>query len=184
MEIRTESKNRMNRWHIVFLTILIAGGGWVWLSQVPATANDEAERSPQPAVGYPAPDFTLTALDGETYTLSELRGTPVVLNFWATWCDPCRREMPALQATAEQYAGRALILGVDQGEPEHIVAPFVEEYGVTFPILMDTNLAVGNLYNLRGMPTTYFIDAGGVIRHLWAGEMNRITLAEGIEKSR
>jgi cytochrome c biogenesis protein CcmG/thiol:disulfide interchange protein DsbE len=169
----------MNRWHLTFLAILVVGGAWVWISRVPEVAR-ATDRGPQPAIGYPAPDFTLTTLDGQTITLTELRGTPVVLNFWATWCDPCRREMPALQATAEQFAGQALILGIDQGEGEQVVAPFVEQYGITFPILLDQDFTVGNLYNIRGMPTTFFIDGGGTIRHVWAGEMNRITLAEGI----
>jgi thiol-disulfide isomerase/thioredoxin len=107
-----------------------------------------------------------------------------VINFWATWCDPCRREMPALQATADHYADEVVVLGIDQGEAPATVAAFVAEYGLTYPILLDDDFTVGNGYNLRGMPTTFFIDAEGVIRHLWVGEMNRITLAEGIAKIR
>jgi cytochrome c biogenesis protein CcmG, thiol:disulfide interchange protein DsbE len=170
---------RPNRWHFLFLTLLIGGSAWVWISRVPATALT-LERSPQPAIGYPAPDFTQTTLAGETISLAGLRGTPVVLNFWATWCDPCRREMPALQATAEQFDGQVLILGIDQGEAAPTVAAFIEEYGLTYPILLDEAFTVGDLYNVRGMPTTFFIDGDGIIRHLWVGEMNRITLAEGI----
>lgn len=176
-------QNIMNRWHLTFLAILLLGSAWVWMSRVAEVAL-ATDRSPQPAIGYPAPDFTLTTLDGQAITLSELRGTPVVINFWATWCDPCRREMPALQATAEQFAGQVLILGIDQGEGEQVVAPFVEQYGITFPILLDQDFAVGNLYNIRGMPTTFFIDGDGAIRHLWVGEMNRITLAEGVAQIR
>jgi cytochrome c biogenesis protein CcmG/thiol:disulfide interchange protein DsbE len=170
---------QINRWHFTFLAVLIFGSIWVWVSRAPVTAQIDV-RAPQPAIGYPAPDFSLATLDGETVTLSELRGRPVVLNFWATWCDPCRREMPALQATAELFADEVIILGIDEGESASVVKNFVTEYGITYPILLDENFATGDRFNVRGMPTTFFIDGEGIIRHLWIGEMNRITLAEGI----
>jgi peroxiredoxin len=169
----------MNRWHLIFLVILIFGSGWLWVSRVPLTAQTYTS-GPQPAIGYAAPDFTLSTLDGKTLSLSELRGTPVVLNFWATWCEPCQRELPALQATAERYADEVQIIGVDQGEPAEIVQTFVDQFGLSYPIAMDADFQVGDQYNLMGMPTTFFIDGDGVIRHLWVGEMNSITLAEGI----
>ena len=171
----------MNRWHLAWLVILVLGVAWVWESRAPVTAQS-SDRSPQPAIGYQAPDFTLSTLSGETISLAELRGKPVVLNFWATWCDPCRREMPALQATADQYAGDVVILGLDQGEKAATVKDFIEEFGLTYPVLMDEKFAVSDSYNVQGLPTTFFIDREGVIRHLWMGEMNRITLAEGIAK--
>jgi cytochrome c biogenesis protein CcmG, thiol:disulfide interchange protein DsbE len=171
----------MNRWHIIFFTILILGGGWLWVSRVPPTVQ-AANPGPQPAVGYAAPDFTLTTLDGEPLNLAALRGTPVVLNFWATWCEPCQRELPALQATAERYADDVLIIGIDEGEAAPTVQAFVDQFGLTYPIALDPQFDVGDQYNVRGMPTTFFIDGDGVIRHLWMGEMNSITLAEGIGK--
>jgi cytochrome c biogenesis protein CcmG/thiol:disulfide interchange protein DsbE len=173
----------MNRWHYIFLTTLLFGSAWVWYSRGPVTAV-VVGRGPQPAVDYPAPDFALTTLAGEQISLAHLRGQPVVLNFWATWCDPCRREMPALQATADLYADKVIVLGVDQGEPAALVRTFVEEYGLTYPILLDAQFAVSQQYNIRGLPTTFFIDADGIVRFLWVGEMNRITLAEGIAKIR
>lgn len=168
----------MNRWYALFLVVLIGGSGWLWASRAPL----EAQPMPgeDPAIGLTAPDFELTTLDGETLRLSELRGTPVVLNFWATWCGPCRRELPALQTAAERYDGRVVILGVDQGETPDTVQPYVDELGLTFAIPMDEDMQVGARYNVRGLPTTYFVDADGVIRHVWLGEMNSITLAEGI----
>ena len=139
-------------------------------------------RIPEPAIGYVAPDFALTTLEGEEFSLREMRGTPVVLNFWATWCGPCRRELPALQAAAERYDGEVLIVGVDQGEAAATVQSFVDELGLTFPIPMDADMDVAQEYNVKGMPTTFFVDADGVIRHIWTGEMNSVTLAEGIAK--
>lgn len=169
----------MNRWYLFFVAILLAGSFWVWQSRVPARSVALA-RQPQPAVGFGAPEFTLPNTEGQQIRLSALRGTPVVINFWATWCVPCRREMPALQATAEHYVGRVTILGIDQGENAELVQEFLDEFGVTYPILLDTDFSVGEQYHVRGMPTTFFIDGDGIIRHVWVGEMNRITLAEGI----
>jgi cytochrome c biogenesis protein CcmG, thiol:disulfide interchange protein DsbE len=170
----------MNRWYVVFLLVLIGGSGWLWASRPPLEV--QALTGVDPAVGLTAPDFELATLDGGTVQLSDLRGTPVVLNFWATWCGPCRRELPSLQTAAESYAGRVVILGIDQGEAPEVVQTYVDELGLTFPIPMDTDMAVGARYNVRGLPTTYFVDAQGVIRHVWLGEMNSITLAEGIAK--
>jgi cytochrome c biogenesis protein CcmG, thiol:disulfide interchange protein DsbE len=171
----------MNRWHALFMVILVWGSSWLWISRAPIPVQP-ALAAQNPAVGLVAPDFTLETLDGTTFQLSELRGTPLVLNFWATWCGPCIRELPALQTAAERYGNRVLIVGIDQGEPEHVVRPYVEEMGLTFPIPLDINMEVGQRYEVRGMPTTYFVDADGVIRHVWLGEMNSITLAEGIAK--
>jgi peroxiredoxin len=169
----------MNRWHLIFCTILVLGSSWVWWSRPPAHA-EPVSNEPRPAVGSLAPDFTLTSLTGESMTLSQLRGQSVVLNFWATWCQPCQRELPALQATAEDYAGKVTILGIDQAEEPAKVQEFVERFGLTYPILLDSDFRASDLYQVRGMPTTFFVDGDGVIRHLWLGEMNRITLAEGI----
>ena len=169
----------MNRWHITFFAILILGGGWLWVSRVPVDAQQLA-RKPQPAIGYPAPDFALTTLDGQSIALADLADTPIVLNFWATWCGPCRREMPSLQAASERYGDDVLIVGVDQAEDPRTVQRFVDELGLTFPIPMDTDGSIGQRYNVTGLPTTYFIDSRGIIRHVWAGEMNSVTLAEGI----
>lgn len=172
-------KSYLNRWLLVFVLVLVAGGAWLYASQAPAGAQP-ANRPAEPAVGHPAPDFTLTALDGTAFKLSELRGTPVVLNFWATWCGPCQRELPALQTAAERYDGQVVVAGVDQGENAETVQAFVDDLQLTFPIPMDAEQDVGQRYNIKGLPTTFFIDGEGIIRRVWAGEMNSVTLAESI----
>ncbi len=171
----------MNRWHLAFVTILIFGGVWLWASQVPLLAQS-IRHAPQPAIDYPAPDFTLNTLDGKTFKLSAQRGTPVVLNFWATWCGPCQDELPAVQATAARYANQVQVIGVDQAEAPAVVQAYVKEFQLTYPVVLDKDNGVANHYNVKGMPTTFFIDGNGVIRHLWMGGMNRITLAEGVTK--
>ena len=170
----------MNRWTITFFSILLLGSGWLWVSRLPVDASPDVN-APQPAVGHPAPDFTLTRFGtGEKVNLSDLRGKPLILNFWATWCGPCRAEMPALQAAYERYGDDLLVVGVDQGEEGAVVGPFLDEFGITFPILLDGDMAVGREYRIMGLPTTFFIDSQGIIRGVHAGQINSAILAEGI----
>jgi peroxiredoxin len=181
-ETRAQPARRwLNGWLLAALAVLVLGGAWTWLSRVPA-GEVPADRTAQPAVGYPAPDFTLATLDGGEFSLAAQRGTPLVVNFWATWCGPCEREIPTLQAASERYGDRVQIVGVDQGESAETVRAFAEEYGMTFPIPLDMDGAVGWDFNVQGLPTSFFIDGDGVIRKIWAGELNSVTLAEGIQE--
>ena len=123
------------RWNILIVVLLIAGLTWIWVNRLPAgDASAAGALPPAPAVGHPAPDFTLTTAAGETFKLSDLRGTPVVLNFWATWCPPCRSEMPELQAASQRLAGQVAIVGVDQAETPAQVQAFASQFGITYPI--------------------------------------------------
>ncbi len=170
-------------WYLIALLIFIFGGWWTWSSQVPTSA--ETTLGVEAAIGQRAPDFALPTLDGETFTLSEALadGSPVVLNFWATWCAPCERELPALQSTAVHYGERAHVVGVnlDQLDAAEYVDTYVSERDLTFTIPLDPEQATAQTYNIIGMPTTFFIDGDGVIQQVWPGEMNRITLVENIE---
>src|SRR5215203_2950684 len=163
----------MNRWYLAFVTLLIVGPFWLWTSRLPVSALP-VELSAEPAVGRRAPNFTLTTVTGETVQLTEVRGKPVVINFWATWCGPCQREMPALEDAAQRFGGDVVFLGVDEGEPLDVVEKYLEELGVTFAVPLDSDMSVGDRYQVAGMPTTFFVDAEGIIRHLWVGEMNAI----------
>lgn len=124
-----------------------------------------------PEVAALAPDFELRTLTGETVRLRDLRGRPVILNFWATWCPPCRREMPALEVVWQQYnRGDVMVLGVDQGESPAVVEEFIRTAaGVSFPLLLDIDQSVGDAYLVHSMPTTFFIDAEGRIRDIRVG---------------
>ncbi|NDJ35143.1 MAG: TlpA family protein disulfide reductase [Chloroflexi bacterium] len=114
-------------------------------------------------VGETAPDFTAETLGGDPVTLSGLGGQVVAVNFWATWCVPCRTEMPALQAASEAN-DNLTIVAVNVGERERPVSEFVDELGLTFTIALDPSEDISNLYGVRGLPVTVWIDPDGMVR--------------------
>jgi len=131
------------------------------------------QAAPAPVVGALAPEFELADLDGGIIRLGDLRGQVVALNFWATWCVPCRAEMPLLDAALEKYGAAGLaILGIDADEPADLVADFRDELGVVLPLLLDPGGEVQQLYRIRGYPTTFFVDRDGVIRAQHLGIMS------------
>ncbi len=127
------------------------------------------------AVGQTAPDFELPNSDGQPVRLTSLRGKPVLLNFWAQWCPPCRTEMPDLDALYQDSQDRGLVvLSINTDDPDRTAAEtFVQDEGLTFPILWDHDKQVYDQYNLKGLPTSYFIDRRGIIRIVQIGAMNR-----------
>ncbi|MGM9923401.1 MAG: redoxin domain-containing protein [Bacillus sp. (in: firmicutes)] len=136
--------------------------------------------------GQAAPDFSLTALDGKTVKLSDFRGQKVVLNFWATWCSPCREEMPDLQAFYSKNQDKNLtILAVNmtnQHETLDQVAQFADDYNLTFPIPLDEKNAVGQSYQIMTIPTSFLIDSKGIIHKKILGPVNQAMLSELINE--
>jgi thiol-disulfide isomerase/thioredoxin len=124
-----------------------------------------------PNVGEPAPDFEYTLSDGTTHKLSDLRGKKVLLNFWATWCEPCRSEMPDLQQAAETYGSDVAILGVNKLEPAAVIPPFVDEVPVGFPLIVNTKGDISSRYAAKNIPTSFFIDTGGRVAFRRIGVM-------------
>lgn len=115
---------------------------------------------------FPAPDFSLTGEDGRTYRLSDYRGQVVVLNFWATWCPPCRYEMPSMERAYRQLrAAGVAILAVNVGEDETTVFAFTGRYPVSFPLPLDRDGSVIARYPVIGLPTTFIIDPRGYVTH-------------------
>ena len=120
--------------------------------------------------GALAPDFLLGRLDDGELRLSDLRGQAVVLNFWATWCAPCRTEIPQLVNAYDRFRERGLVIvGVNMQEGKGIVRPYAEDFGMDFPIAIDVDGEVGDTYRLLGLPVTYFIDRDGVVRSAFIG---------------
>jgi len=120
--------------------------------------------------GALAPDFLLGRLDGSELRLSDLRGQPVVLNFWATWCAPCRKEIPQFVDASERFREQGLVVvGVNLQEGKSIVRPYADDFGMDFPIVIDVDGEVGDAYRLLGLPVTYFIDREGIVRSVFTG---------------
>jgi peroxiredoxin len=135
-----------------------------------------------PEVGDRAPSFTLTTLEGKKRSLHDLQGKAVLLNFWATWCEPCRQEMPAMQTAYEKYQDQGLeIVAVNMAETEIAVSAFAQQYGLTFPIWMDKEREAVQLYGVGGIPSTLFVDASGVIRHKAKGALDLSQLEQYID---
>jgi peroxiredoxin len=130
-----------------------------------------------PEEGALAPDFTLLNTEGESVQLSQFKGQPVLINFWATWCAPCLIEMPVFQDRFEKYNQDGLrIFAVDFDEPKEDVVFFREELGLTFDLLLDPGGEIQSLYRILGYPTSYFVDPEGVIRAQHIGIMTESQL--------
>ena len=162
--------------------LLLAGLWWIGVSAVPE-ANTSSGGIPAPQTGFLAPDFTLTTLDGQKVTLSNLRGQVILLNIWASWCPPCRAEMPAMQRVWEEYQFQGVVvLAVNSTVQDTLTdaQTFVTENVLTFPIPLDTQGEVTRLYRVSSLPTSFFIGADGVIREVVIGG----PMAEALLRSR
>lgn len=175
---------RRRIWAVLAALVLLGGAVWA-VPRSQTSGPPDNTKIPRPRVGSLAPDLSLPLLDEGERTLSELRGKVVVLNLWATWCPPCRAEMPALQQAYDDYRDHGLeILAVNTTFQDSAddAAEFVKELGVTFPVLLDTTGQVSRSYALRAMPTTYFIDRQGIIREIvLGGPMSEETIRSTLE---
>ena len=140
-----------------------------------------AEEEPAPVVGRRAPEFRLAKLNGEPLALADLQGKPVVLNFMATWCGPCKYELPAFQELAARRPELSVLL-VDLGEDSEMVAEFLDSLKVTLPTVLDETGHVTKSYRVRGLPSTFFIDRAGVIRAVQLGALDGRALESGVTK--
>ena len=155
---------RHRRWSLAWLLLIVGLAVLLgWLASVPVLRGEPDGREGS-RVGEPAPALALRDLDGRTWTLDEADGRLVWVNFWATSCEPCRTEMPAMQRLAEAYPDELLILGVDWGEDPAVVRDFVERYGIRYPILLDPDLdAFYRWAATDGLPRHYFVGAEGTV---------------------
>lgn len=136
----------------------------------PTTKSIPVEKMSGIKIGLKAPDFELETLEGKKVKLSDFAGKKVMLNFWATWCPPCKAEMPHMQKFYEEKGDEIHILAVNI-DPKNDVAGFAKEMNLHFPILLDKNDKVMKMYQILSIPTTYFIDEDGIIRNKFIGAM-------------
>jgi peroxiredoxin len=174
------------RWKGLLLLLggLIFGAliGWV-IVQGGVIFPDNSSTNKPPEVGQPAPDFSLADLAGETVQLSQFRGKVVFLNFWATWCVPCRDEMPLLQEFTQEQGKDAVVVGVNLDEASSQVADFITQEQITFPILLDEDGIVASQYYIRGYPTTIVIDPNGRVLAIHIGTLTKTNLADYMEQA-
>jgi len=176
-------KDMLNRnsvlWSVALLGLL-AVGGYVLIQGI--SPGQGEERSEPAASGLEeerqqAPDFALERLNGERFRLSEHRGTVVVINFWATWCPPCREEIPEFVELQTEMEGEVLFVGVsmDKGDPEK-VRSFAEEFGINYPIVIDDGTVSEKHGPISGIPTTFLVDREGSARLQAMGQLTKESL--------
>jgi peroxiredoxin len=171
----------------LFLSFVIAHA---LISTIAANTWEKTEISAQAgretgtSIGAQAPDFELTTLQGDRVKLSDFRGKKVVLNFWATWCPPCRVEMPHMQRFYSEYKDRnVVIVSVDAMHTEVskvVVQAFADDWGLTFPVVLDTVGEVGKIYQVTAYPATYILDEQGIIRKKHPGAMDQEMLEKAV----
>jgi len=147
----------MNKRLIAILVVILTAG----LVITGCTTGSE----PIATVGEAAPNFELQNLDGQSISLSSLKGSPVLINFWATWCGPCVSEMPYIQEIHEEWSDKGLIvLAINLGDNASQAEQFLQDHNLSLPVLLDTNKVVAPKYGIRAIPTTFFIDKEGIVR--------------------
>ena len=169
---------------ILSVVILVAGLVWIFFS-ADKTGASTAGKIPAPQQGFLAPAISLSTPKGETYSLAELKGEAVLVNIWATWCPPCRAEMPAIEKVYEENKSKGfVVLSVNataQDNPLDI-APFLTEYGITFPVVLDETGEVSTRYELRSLPSSYFVDRDGMISAIVIGGMSEAQLITNVQE--
>ncbi len=162
--------------------LMLAGIGLFFiLRDVMASASPQGIEEPLsvvPAeVHYPAPELSLHNINGGAEMLSDYRGQVVLVNNWATWCPPCKAEMPTLESYFEQYASEGfMIIAIEAGESQKDVQPFVQAYGLKFPVWLDPQNASLAVFRNTNLPNSFVLDRSGMVRYAWTGEISRAML--------
>jgi peroxiredoxin len=176
----------------VVATVLVgvAIAAIVWFFERPGTANSQSvtvtatARGAAPRVGQPAPDFELQLIDGTSVRLSDYRGRPVWINFWASWCPPCRAENPDIEAVynAHKNTDGLVLLAPAIGEGRSSVAAYMERADLAYPVGTDSDTQIAANYRVLGIPTHIFIDAEGTVQEIRVGAMSEKTMRKNIAK--
>jgi thiol-disulfide isomerase/thioredoxin len=142
----------------------------------PAALPDDLSAVPA-QVDFASPKLTLTDLSGKPVSLDDYRGSVVLVNLWATWCPPCREEMPALQTFYEKHKSDGFVIAsINQEETREVVEPFVKEFGLTFPVWLDLNYQAEKEFKTNSLPSSFVIDRTGRVRLMWVGGISKKNL--------
>lgn len=178
--------NKTNRRLTTFITFIAAGIFLLGAGLIPLLANAQqkaldsaAPIFPPTTTDYPAPQLALTDLQGKPVSIEDYRGQVILVNNWATWCPPCKTEMPELQAYYTAHAAEGfVVVAIESGEPADQVASFVQEYGMAFPVWLDPQGTALEIFQNWNLPSSYVIDRDGIIRLAWTGAINQATLEQ------
>jgi len=177
-----ENENRLRLLIPIFLAglgLILIIGSIIYLRTMPLPSDP----SVVPAqVNYSAPELTLTNLAGASQSLAQYSGQVVLVNLWATWCPPCKAEMPALQAYQNKHDDQGfVVIAINDGDPTSDVAQFVEDYKLTFPVWLDpTYIATEQAFKTLNLPSSYVIDRNGMVRLMWVGEISKSMLEKHV----
>ena len=166
-----------------FYAMLLIGTGlvsigimFILLLNKPAASTQDFSAVPV-KVDFAAPELTLKDLSGKSVSLKDYLGSVVLVNLWATWCPPCREEMPTLQSFYEKYKADGFVLiAINQEETGNVVEPFVKEFGLTFPVWLDIDYQAQREFNTMNLPSSYVIDRNGRVRLMWIGGISKKNL--------
>ena len=180
------NQSRFRRVSLGLLAMVLAGilviQGCTSSSQ--SITSDGQEATTGVNVGEAAPDFTLVDLEGNQVTLSDFRGKTVFVNFWATWCPPCRAEMPEIEAIYQEYKDKGVVvIGVDILESEDVVRQFVEQGGYNWTFVLDTSGEVAGNYKVTAIPISFFIDREGIIQAVNIGAMTKRAMEDKLAET-
>lgn len=157
------------------IAILTLASGYPKSNSGANTQNQDAG-SPL-AVNFPAPDLSLENINGRTESLADYREHVVLVNNWATWCPPCKAEMPVLESYYEEHADLGfMIIAIEAGNPMEIVSQFAKDYKLQFQVWLDPNGASIRAFGNGNLPNSYLIDRTGTVRHAWTGQIDRAAL--------
>jgi len=182
MEMKLNSTTRQYSSRFIYAMIMI-GVGFIFLGIVLFISLISAQASPQEytaipvEVNYPAPDLGLNDLQGNPVSVKDYLGKVTLVNMWATWCPPCKAEMPTLEAFYKKYKDDGfIIVGINDGEAPHVVASFVQDFGLTFPIWLDQQYLSEKAFKTINLPSSFVIDRNGTIRLMWIGAISKKAL--------
>lgn len=171
-------------WSIIIIIVFLLGTAWIYDSRESGVEPQNFLLTEAPIVGHLAPDFTAVTPEGVAYSLTDFvnregeGGQPVVLNFWASWCGPCRIEAPHFEKVNLKYKDRAAILGINQAESPETITEFAQSTHLSYPLLYDENMDINRIYNVANLPTTIFVDGKGIVREVFVGTMNQAVLED------
>lgn len=175
---RKQKTAKQSQSFIIGVGLILVGVALFAILRGPGSSTDETEALADPsvvpmAVDFPAPPLELTNLDGETQSLADFSGKVLLVNNWATWCPPCKAEMPTLKKYHDTHSAEGFsIIAVEAGDEKEEVVQFAEALGLTFPVWLDPDGASINAFKNGSLPNSYVIDREGKVRYAWTGEIS------------